>query len=112
MARYVLIPGAGSDGWFWHPVTERLVARGHRVLAVDPPWDDEAVTFSDMADRVVADLEAARAADGATDDERTIVVAQSLGGFVGPLVCARTRTDALVLVAAMVPTPGESAEDW
>jgi pimeloyl-ACP methyl ester carboxylesterase len=36
-----------------------------------------------------------------------IVVAQSLGGFVAPLVCDRVAVRLLVLVAPMIPAPGE-----
>jgi pimeloyl-ACP methyl ester carboxylesterase len=110
MATFVLIPGAGSDGWFWHPVVERLSALGHDTVAVDLPWGDERATFGDLAD-VVVDAIAADRPHRATDGQ-LIVVAQSLGGFVGPLVCARVRSDLLVMVAAMVPRPGESAGEW
>jgi Alpha/beta hydrolase family len=40
------------------------------------------------------------------------VVAQSFGGFPAPLVCARVPVRVLVLVAGMVPLPGETGEDW
>jgi len=40
------------------------------------------------------------------------VVAQSMGGFTGPLVCERLPVDLLVMVAAMVPSPGESPGQW
>lgn len=40
------------------------------------------------------------------------VVAQSLAGFTAPLVCARLPVDLRVMVAAMVPAPGESPGDW
>ena len=42
----------------------------------------------------------------------SIVVAQSLGGFTAPLVCGRLPVDLMVLVAAMVPRPGQSPGDW
>jgi hypothetical protein len=37
---------------------------------------------------------------------------QSLGGFAAPLVAARRPVDAIVLVAAMIPAPGETGDDW
>jgi pimeloyl-ACP methyl ester carboxylesterase len=109
MATFVLIPGAGSDGWFWHPVTERLVALGHRAVPIDLPWGDAGATFAGFADLVVDQLSASADVE---PEGKLVVVAQSLGGFVGPLVCARTPVDLLVMVAAMVPAPGESAGDW
>ena len=41
-----------------------------------------------------------------------MVVAQSFGGFTAPLVCDRLPVDLLVLLAGMVPAPGERPEDW
>ena len=41
-----------------------------------------------------------------------VVVAQSLGGFTGPLVCDRVPVDLLVMLAAMVPRPGETGDEW
>jgi pimeloyl-ACP methyl ester carboxylesterase len=112
MATFVLIPGAGSDGWFWHPVVDRLHALGHRCLAIDLPWNEAGATFAGFADGVVDTIAAERDRAADTDGGELIVVAQSLGGFVGPLVCARVRADLLVMIAAMVPAPGESAGEW
>ena len=36
----------------------------------------------------------------------------SLGGFTAPLVCERLRVHQLVLVAAMIPSPGELFANW
>ena len=41
-----------------------------------------------------------------------VLVAQSLGGFIAPLVAARMPATEIVLVNAMVPRPGESAGEW
>jgi hypothetical protein len=35
-----------------------------------------------------------------------------MGGFTAPIVADRRSVDALVLVAGMVPTPGESPAEW
>jgi pimeloyl-ACP methyl ester carboxylesterase len=40
------------------------------------------------------------------------VVGQSFGAFTAPLVCERVRADLLVLVAGMIPSPGEPPDDW
>ena len=50
--------------------------------------------------------------DAIGDRTSIVVVAQSIGGFVGPLVCDRVPVELLVLVNAMVPAPGESAGAW
>lgn len=103
MATYVLIPGAGSDSWYWHLVTPLLRERGHDVVAVDLPCDDDSAGLPEYRDTVI---------DAIGDRRDLIVVAQSLGGFTAPLVCERVPVDLMVLVAAMVPTPGESAGEW
>ncbi len=103
MATYVLIHGAGSDSWYWHRVVPMLQTRGHDVLAPNLPCDDDAAGLSEYADVVV------KAIGDRTD---LVLVAQSLGGFTAPLVCDRVHVDLLVMVAAMVPLPGESPGDW
>src|SRR5689334_6375181 len=103
MSTYVLIHGAGSDAWYWHLVAPRLEARGHEVIAVDLPCDDDTAGFAQYADTVV------KAAAGRDD---IVLVVQSLAGFTAPLVCDRLDVTLLVLVAAMVPRPGESAGEW
>ena len=41
-----------------------------------------------------------------------VLVAQSLAGLVAPLVGERVPVDLMVLVAAMVPVPGETGGEW
>ena len=50
--------------------------------------------------------------DAIGDRRDLIVVGQSLAGLIAPLVCDRVPADLLVMVAAMVPTPGETGGDW
>ncbi|WP_046472210.1 alpha/beta fold hydrolase [Allosalinactinospora lopnorensis] len=103
MATYVLIHGAGSDSWYWHRVVPELRARGHDVVAPDLPGDDDSAGLAEYADVVV---------DAIGDRTDLVLVAQSMGGFTAPLVCRRVRVDLLVLLAAMVPSPGESPGEW
>lgn len=103
MATYVLIHGAADSGWFWHLLERELRTRGHDVVAPDLPCDDDSAGFAEYADTVV----------GAVGDRTgLIVVAQSLGGFTAPLVCDRVSVNLLVLLAGMVPAPGERADDY
>src|SRR4051794_31181207 len=103
MTTYVLIPGGGGDAWCWHLLVPELRERGHEPVAVDLPADDDSMGLSEYADAVV----------GAIGDRTSLVaVAQSLGGFTAPLVCERVSVDLLVLLNAMVPSPGESAGEW
>ncbi|HEV2311318.1 MAG TPA: alpha/beta hydrolase [Acidimicrobiia bacterium] len=103
MATYALIHGASSDSWYWHLVAPALRRRGHDVVAPDLPSDDDRCGFEEYADAVV---------DAIGDRSDVVLVAQSLGGFTAPLVCERIPVRLLVLVAAMVPTPGEAPGDW
>jgi pimeloyl-ACP methyl ester carboxylesterase len=103
MATYVLIHGGGGSAWEWHLVAAELRGRGHDVVAVDLPIEDESAGWSEYADAVV---------DAIGDRTDLVVVAHSLGGFTGPLVCAQVPVDLLVLVAAMIPSPGETGEEW
>jgi pimeloyl-ACP methyl ester carboxylesterase len=103
LATFVLIHGAGSDSWYWHLVVPELIARGHDVVTPDLPSDDDAAGLREYADAVV---------DAIGDRTDLVVVAQSLAGFTAPLVCVRVPVSLMVLVAAMVPSPGESAGEW
>jgi pimeloyl-ACP methyl ester carboxylesterase len=103
VATYVLIHGAGDVGWYWHLVSAELRARGHDVVAPDLPCEDESAGWSDYAEAVTGAI-------GERSD--LIVVAQSFGGFTAPLVCARRPATLLVLVAGMVPRPGETANEY
>jgi pimeloyl-ACP methyl ester carboxylesterase len=103
MATYVLIHGSGSDSWYWHRVAPELSGRGHDVVAPDLPTGDDSAGLLEYADAVVA----------ATGERRDVVlVAQSLAGFVAPLVCEHVPVRLMVLVTAMVPRPGESPGEW
>ncbi|WP_067542856.1 alpha/beta fold hydrolase [Nocardia crassostreae] len=103
MATFVLIHGGGDVGWYWHLVEAELRARGHESIAPDLPSEDDSATLTDYADAVIE-------AVGALQD--LVVVGQSYGGFTATLAAARLPTALLVLTAAMIPTPGESASDW
>jgi len=103
VSTFVLIHGAGDGAWSWHLVAAELDQRGHDVIAVDLPSDDESAGLSEYAGCVI---------DAIGDRTDLVVVGQSLGGFTAPLVCDRVPVDLLVLVAAMVPSPGETVQEW
>lgn len=100
--RFVLIPGAGCTSWHWHPVTDELRRRRHEVIPIDLPCDDPAAGLAQYADTVV---DAVPAGD-------CVLVAHSLGAFTGATVCERLQVREFVLVAAMVPAPGERVTEW
>ncbi|MEU6860532.1 alpha/beta hydrolase [Glycomyces sp. NPDC046736] len=102
-ATFVLIHGGGSSSWDWHLVAPLLRERGHEVIAVDLPIEDDANGLPEHADAV---------ADAIGDREHVVLVAHSLGGFTAPLVCERVHVDLMVLLTAMIPLPGESMGGW
>lgn len=103
MSTYVLIHGAGGSAWSWHLVVDELGRRGHEAIAVDLPCDDDSAGLAEYADAAVRAI---------GDRTHLTVVAHSLGAFTAPLLCDRVPVDLLVLVAAMVPQPGEPPGAW
>ena len=103
MATFAFVHGGGDVGWYWHLVENELRDLGHQTVAPDLPCDDPTASLVDYADAVVD------AIDGRRD---VIVVGQSYGGFTAPLVADRVGADVLVLVAAMIPAPGETPAMW
>ncbi|MEE4543382.1 alpha/beta hydrolase [Streptomyces sp. V4-01] len=103
MATYVLIHAAAVDSWYWGPLADRLRARGHDVVAPDLPCDDDSAGLAQYTDTVV---------EAIGDRTDLVVVAHSLGGFTGPLVCDRVPVDLLVMLQAQVPAPGETPGAW
>src|SRR5215510_4110866 len=102
---FVLIPGAGGDAWYWHLVPLQLEERGYDAVPVDLPASNDRAGLTEYAAAVVRAI-------GDRPPERVSVVAQSLGGFTAPLVCARVPVALLVLVNAMIPKPGETPGEW
>ncbi|MEC3978862.1 alpha/beta fold hydrolase [Amycolatopsis sp. H20-H5] len=103
MSTFVLIHGGGSSAWDWHRLAPELRGRGHDVVAVDLPIDDPSAGLAEFTASVV---------DAVGDRTDLVVVAHSYGGFTGPLVCAELPVRLLVMLAAMIPAPGEKPNDW
>jgi pimeloyl-ACP methyl ester carboxylesterase len=102
MTDFVLIPGADGRAWYWHRVIPLLRERGHDAIAVDLPQSDGA-GYDEYADAVRQAID---------DRLNPVLVAQSLAGFIAPVVAARTAVAGIVLLNAMVPSPGETAGQW
>src|SRR5579884_104042 len=100
MTSFVLVPGAGGMAWYWHRVVSLIHGAGHEPIAVDLPGDDRRAGLAAYADIVVGEI---------VGREDVILVAQSLGGFTAPLVCARAPVRMVVFVNAMIPKPSETA---
>lgn len=103
MTTIVLIPGAGGDSYYWHLVAPRLEQRGFSVIAVDLPAADNSAGVPEYAEAVV---------DAVGDPNDVVLVAQSLGAFTAVEVAERIPVSLIVLVAAMIPVPGETSGEW
>lgn len=103
MATFVLIPGAGSDPRVYEATIRELRRLGHDATAPPLPLEDPDAHPSDHAAAV------ARATPERTE---VVVVAQSLGAFAGPLAAEQVGAALLVLLAPMIPAPGETAGEW
>jgi pimeloyl-ACP methyl ester carboxylesterase len=100
---FVLIHGGGGSAWDWHLVVPALHERGHDAVAVDLPRANPAAGWWTYVDTVVRAV---------GDRRRLVVVGHSLGAFTAPLVSARLPLELLVLLAGMIPSPGELFSDW
>ena len=91
---------AASTGTSWG---RSCAAAGTRSSRWTVPCEHESAGLAEYADAVVAAI-GARAP--------VTMVAQSLGAFTAPLLCDRVPVGLIVLIAGMVPLPGERAEEW
>jgi pimeloyl-ACP methyl ester carboxylesterase len=75
----------------------------HEAIAVDLPGDDEGMGLNDYVELVIRAI---------GERSNVVLVAQSLGGFIAPLVCMRVCVRMLIFVNAMIPLPDETAGAW
>jgi pimeloyl-ACP methyl ester carboxylesterase len=103
MATFVLVHGAGDAGWYWHLTEAELRARGHHTVAPDLPCDNSTASLDDYAAAVT---------DAAAGQQDLVVVSQSYGAFAATLAASRLPARLLVLLAGMIPAPGETPGQW
>ncbi len=103
MTTFVLVHGASSDHRYWSRVAPLLIASGHTVVTPDLPVSDETAGFGEYVEAVVTAI---------GNRAPVVLVGQSMGAFTVPLVAQRVPTTLLVLLAPMIPAPGESCGEW
>jgi pimeloyl-ACP methyl ester carboxylesterase len=103
MTTFVLIHGAGDVGWYWHLTEAELQARGHHTIAPDLPCDNGTASLEDYVGAVT---------DAARGQRELVLVGQSYGAFTATLAATRLPVRLLVLLAGMIPAPGESPGEW
>lgn len=101
----VLIPGAGSDPGYWETLRTELATLGLTSTAVDLPCADPSAQLTDYAEVVAAAVRD-------HGDGPVLLVAHSFGAFTAGLVADLVPLARIVLVAPMIPAPGEAASDW
>jgi len=104
----LLLPGAGTSPAYWDRLRHALSAQGVASTAVDLPCEDTIATLETYAELT------AQAAERAlrTGPRPMMLVAHSFGGFTAGLVPDLVPVQRIVLVGAMIPTPGESGSQW
>jgi pimeloyl-ACP methyl ester carboxylesterase len=103
MATFVLIHGAGDAGWYWHLTEAELQARGHQTIAPDLPCDNGTASLDDYVAAVT---------DAVGGRQDLVIVGQSYGSFTATLAATKLRVRLLVLLAGMIPAPGEPPGEW
>jgi pimeloyl-ACP methyl ester carboxylesterase len=102
---FVLVPGAGADPRVFGATIAALRDLGHEGIAPPLPLDDPEATPSHHAIAVIAALTHPPPAP-------LVVVGQSLGAYAATIAASRLHPARLILLAPMIPAPGESAGDW
>jgi pimeloyl-ACP methyl ester carboxylesterase len=102
---FVLIPGAGADPRVCAATIDALRALGHDGIAPPLPLDRADALPSDHATAAIAALDV-------PPPDPLVVVGQSLGAYSAAIVADRLRPRTLILLAPMIPKPGESAGEW
>jgi pimeloyl-ACP methyl ester carboxylesterase len=99
-----LIHGGFHGGWCWGPLGRELERRGHRFVAPTLPITDPSCGNAEYA-AIVAD------ALGDTPDD-VVVVGHSQGGTTVPYVASMRSVRMTIYLAAAVPSPGESFDEF
>lgn len=102
MSVFCLVHGAWHGAWVWERLEPELEVRGHHPVAVELPSDEVDKGLDDYARTVV---------DVLGDAQDVVLVAHSLGALTVALVPALRPVARIVLVAALVPRPGQSLID-
>jgi pimeloyl-ACP methyl ester carboxylesterase len=102
---FVLIPGAGADPRVYEATIAALRDLGHDGIAPALPLGDPDAGPSEHADAVIATLPDPLSAP-------LVIVGQSLGAYTAAIVADRLAPRRLILLAPMIPEPGETAGEW
>lgn len=112
-ATFVLVHGAWHGGWCWQRVSDRLIARGHRVFSptltglcershLDSPSVDLSTQIRDVVNEILW-----------KDLDNVVLVGHSYGGMVisGVAEHVAPKIASIVYLDAFVPADGQSLRD-
>src|ERR1700712_2542964 len=102
---FSLTPGGGPAPRVYAATIEALHDLGHEGIAPPLPLDDPEAGPSAHADAAIAALPDPHPAP-------LVVVGQSLGAYPAAILADRLAPQRLILLAPMIPKPGETAGDW
>lgn len=99
MSTFVLAHGAWHGAWCWDRVRPYLTRRGHEVVTPELPSDAPQAGLPEYLATIDAALQ---------PHSGVVLVAHSMSGLAAPLAVANPAVDAVVMLAAMTPSPGKS----
>lgn len=113
MATFVLVHGAWHGGWCWRRVTDRLVARGHRVFAPTLTGLGERSHLDDLDIRLATHVDDVVNLIRWEGLEDVVLVGHSYGGVVisGVAEAVEPAIGSIVFLDAFVPEDGQSMRD-
>jgi pimeloyl-ACP methyl ester carboxylesterase len=97
-----LVHGSYQGAWCWELLLPELERLGHRVVTMDMPISDPSLGATEYAQAVE---------DALDPDSEPMLVGHSMAGLIIPLVAAHRPARQLVFLAALLPSPGKSAND-
>lgn len=97
MASIALIHGSTQNATCWDLVRPHLESRGHTTVAIELPADRPDLTATELAKL---------ASESIAED--SVVVAHSASGILLPLIAQLRRVQAVVYLAALIPSSGMS----
>jgi pimeloyl-ACP methyl ester carboxylesterase len=96
------VHGAWHGAWCWERVGRYLTARGHQVVAPQLPSDTPSAGRAEYL---------AAVEDALGSRSEVVLVGHSMSGLVAPFAVDNPGVSSVVLLGALIPTPGAAWQD-